>query len=70
MIYALVFGEQEDFPESEGVNFPTDEGRLLGEFEEPQPEGEQQLSATDVYSSLQNKESASEMIVNLKLSRN
>jgi len=40
VIYALVFGEYENFPESEGINYPTDEGRLLGDFEELQPEGE------------------------------
>ena len=42
LVYALIFGESESFPDSEGVNYPTDEGRLLGEMEELQPEGEQQ----------------------------
>ena len=55
VVYALVFGESESFPDSEGINYPTDEGRLLGDFEEPQPEEEQsQLTSADVYSSFKN----------------
>ena len=69
MVYALVFGEQEDFPDSEGINYPAEDGRLLGDFEEPRPEGELQLTAADVYSSFKDNETASELIVNLKLTR-